>query len=248
MATEAQPQTRGFSNGNAAEFDRWQSSTRVVLQPIAAPSVLGLYGFAAATFMVATNLAGWWGNAHSAVYMFPFAVAFGGFAQFAAALWSYKARDALATAIHGAWGSFWIGYGILFAFVAAGDIHVVAGKLPALAFFLFPLAAITAAGMLAALAENLSIASVLAVLWVGAGLLGVGYLVGGTGWIQAGGWVLAGSAVIAFYAASALMLKAAYGRVILPVGELKKEANIPGRQYTHPIEYHYGEPGVKMGQ
>lgn len=28
-------------------------------------------------------------------------------------MWAYKARDAVATAMHGMWGSFWIGYGIL---------------------------------------------------------------------------------------------------------------------------------------
>jgi succinate-acetate transporter protein len=244
MATETH---RGITNGNAAEFDRWQSSTRVFLQPIAAPSILGLFGFCAATFMVATNLAGWWGNAHSGVYIFPFAVAFGGIAQLAAGMWSYRARDALATAIHGAWGSFWIGYGILWAFVAAGDLAIPA-KFPALAFWLFPLAAITAAGMLASLAENLGLTAVLGTLWVGTALAGIGYLVGGHGWLVAGGWVLFASAICAFYAATAMMLKASFGRVILPVGDLKKEANIPGRRYTHPIEYQYGEPGVKMGQ
>ena len=35
-------------------------ATRVFLQPIAAPSILGLAGFAGATFIVASNLAGWW--------------------------------------------------------------------------------------------------------------------------------------------------------------------------------------------
>jgi succinate-acetate transporter protein len=34
--------------------------TRIFLQPIAAPSILGLYGFAGATFIVATYLAGWY--------------------------------------------------------------------------------------------------------------------------------------------------------------------------------------------
>lgn len=37
--------------------DFWQDRTRVQLQPIAAPSILGLYGFAAATFIVAGHLA-----------------------------------------------------------------------------------------------------------------------------------------------------------------------------------------------
>src|SRR5690348_2256692 len=92
---------------------------RIFLQPVAAPSVLGLFGFAGATFMVATNLAGWWGNTTtSPLLLFPFAAIFGGVAQFLAGMWAYKARDALATAMHGTWGSFWIAYGILWWLIA----------------------------------------------------------------------------------------------------------------------------------
>src|SRR3954451_25125276 len=91
---------------------------RVFLQPIAAPSVLGLFGFAGATFIVAANLAGWYGNASSPGYLFPFAMFFGGLAQFTAGMWAYKARDAVATAMHGMWGSFWLGYGLLNLLVA----------------------------------------------------------------------------------------------------------------------------------
>ena len=101
---------------------RWRSSTRVFLQPVAAPSVLGLFGFAGATFMVAANLAGWYGTPLSGVYLFPFAAMVGGIAQFAAGLWAYKARDALATAMHGMWGAFWLAYGLLWLLVAAHDI------------------------------------------------------------------------------------------------------------------------------
>ena len=54
--------------------------------------------------MVAANLAGWYGTPLSGVYLLPFAAMFGGIAQFAAGLWAYKARDALATAMHGMWG------------------------------------------------------------------------------------------------------------------------------------------------
>src|SRR4029079_12990771 len=82
---------------------------RIFLQPIAAPSVLGLFGFAGATFMVATNLAGWYGDPHTTgTFLFPFAAVLGGIAQFAAGMFSFRARDVLATAMHGTWGSFWI--------------------------------------------------------------------------------------------------------------------------------------------
>lgn len=44
-----------------ADSDGWYGDfarPRVFLQPIAAPSVLGLFGFAGATFIVASNMAG----------------------------------------------------------------------------------------------------------------------------------------------------------------------------------------------
>src|SRR5881398_1134377 len=63
-------------------------ATRVFLQPIAAPSILGLFGFAGATFIVASNLAGWWGTPESGLALAPFAAMFGGLAQFLAGMWA----------------------------------------------------------------------------------------------------------------------------------------------------------------
>ena len=94
-------------------------ATRVFLQPIAAPSVLGLFGFAGATFIVASNMAGWWGTPTSGLALAPFAAMFGGLAQFLAGMWAYRARDAIATAMHGMWGAFWLAYGILNIMIAA---------------------------------------------------------------------------------------------------------------------------------
>jgi succinate-acetate transporter protein len=56
--------------------------------------------------MVAGNLAGWYGDNNSSIYFAPFAAVFGGVAQFLAGMWAYKARETLATAMHGMWGSF----------------------------------------------------------------------------------------------------------------------------------------------
>ena len=44
---------------NDTEAARRNAAARIYLQPIVAPSILGLYGFAGATFMVAANFAGW---------------------------------------------------------------------------------------------------------------------------------------------------------------------------------------------
>ncbi|HET9074949.1 MAG TPA: GPR1/FUN34/YaaH family transporter [Solirubrobacteraceae bacterium] len=249
MASYAGPARPPGTNGNAREFDRWRDSTRVFLQPIAAPSILGLFGFAAATFMVATNLAGWYGSPTSSpTYLFPFAAVFGGIAQFAAGMWAYRARDAVATAMHGMWGSFWVAYGILWLLATVHALTLPTGRFPALAFWFFPLAAITASGAVAATRKNLGLTATLTALAGGSGCLAIGYLIGSSAWLHTGGWILFAAAVCAFYTATAMMWAASLGRTILPLGEWNAEANVPGHHPILPIEFHEGEPGVRQGQ
>jgi succinate-acetate transporter protein len=127
--------------------------TRGFLQPIAAPSILGLFRFAGATSMVAAHMAGWYGSTQSGTYLFPFAAMFGGLAQFAAGMWAY--------------------------------------------------------------------------------------------WETAAGWILVASSFLAAYTAGAMMIAGACGRTILPLGEYRKAANVPGKRPIHTLEYEFGEPGVK---
>jgi uncharacterized protein len=237
--------THGNGHG---ELQEAREHTRVMLQPIAAPSILGLFGFAGATFIVAAQLAGWYGTAESPAFLFPFAAVFGGLAQFLAGMWAFKARDGLATAMHGMWGSFWLAYGILNLLVAVGVYVLPTGSFPELGFWFLVLATITALGAIAALAENLGLFTTLTTLAVGAGFLAVHYLTGIHWWEVAGGWILVASAVAATYTAGAMMLEGAWGRVMLPLGKVEREANVPGSRVMLPIEYEHAEPGVRMGQ
>jgi uncharacterized protein len=224
--------------------------TRVVLQPIAAPSILGLFGFAGATFIVASNMAGWWGTPASGLALAPFAAMFGGLAQFLAGMWAYRARDAIATAMHGMWGAFWLAYGILNIMVAAGALHAPTPWFhnPELGFWFFALGAITASGFLAALTESPSLAAVLGTLAAGSGIAAGAFIYGSHGWVQVAGWVFVISAGCAWYVATAMMLAAASGRTLLPLFKYSKAANVPGRRPVQPIELEWAEPGVKMGQ
>jgi succinate-acetate transporter protein len=230
------------------DVQAWRSQTRVFLQPIAAPSILGLFGFAGATFMVAANMAGWYGGNGSGIYIFPFAATFGGLAQFTAGVWSYRARDGIATAMHGMWGAFWLAYGILWLLRATGDLTLPAGAFPEFGYWFLVLAAITACGAAAALFENLGLFSVLATLTVGSAFAAVFFLVGTAEWKEVAGWVLLVSSWLAVYTGAAMMLEAAAGRVILPLGHLSKRANTPGKQEHLPLEFQLGEPGVRHGQ
>jgi succinate-acetate transporter protein len=235
------------ANGHG-ELRELQQHTRVMLQPIAAPSILGLFGFAGATFIVAAHLAGWYGTSESPAYLFPFAAMFGGLAQFLAGMWAFKARDGVATAMHGMWGSFWLAYGILNLLVAVGVYVVPTGSFPELGFWFLVLAVITGLGAMAALAESLSLVAVLTTLAVGAGFLAIHYLTGVGWWETAGGWILVASAVAATYTAGAMMLEGTWGRVILPLGKIEREANVPGATVTRPVQYEHAEPGIRMGQ
>src|ERR671938_1537202 len=234
--------------GLRAEQDGFPA--RVFLQPIAAPSILGLAGFAGATFIVASNLAGWWGTPHSPLALAPFAAMFGGLAQFMAGMWAYRARDAIATLAHGTWGSFWLAYLILNILVGT---HVVAQPTPwyhnpEVGFWFFALAVTTAIAAVAALAESLGLTAVLSTLAAGSGILAGAFIYGSHGWVQVAGWVLVFSAGFAWYTVLSMVTLAASGRTVLPMFKYKRAANVPGKRPVHPIELEWAEPGIKMGQ
>jgi succinate-acetate transporter protein len=248
MTTEAR---RVVTVESSTEWEDGFARPRVMLTPYAAPSVLGLFGFAAATFMVALHLTGSYGGLKTNGELWPFAAMFGGVAQFMAGMWAFRVRDVIATAMHGAWGSFWIAFGIFNLLVQTHHLPLhAAGSVsdPAFAMWFYMLAAVTAAGALAALAENIGLFSVLATLAAGSALLGVGLSVAGPGWVKVAGWVLVASAILAWYTATSIMLLAGYGKVILPLGKFKKEANMPGGEPMRPIQLAWAEPGIKKGQ
>ncbi len=215
---------------------------RVYLQPIAAPSILGLYAFAGSTLIVAAELAGWYGSPQTPQYLFPFAAAFGGVAQFAAGMWAYKARDAIATAMHGMWGSFWIGFGILQLMFATGTLPEPTGPFPALGFWFIALAWITIMGAIAATAENKALTAVLGTLALGATFAAIAELLGSETWTVLAGYTFIVSAICAWYTASALMFEGVAGKPVLPVGLTKKAREAP------EVNRGAGEPGVMQGQ
>jgi hypothetical protein len=252
---EARSSTMYTHDGHGPEEDEyafWRERSRVVLTPISAPSVLGLFGFAAATLIVAGNLAGWYGTSSSPPYYAPFALAFGGVAQFLAGMWSYKARDTLATAMHSMWGAFWIAYGIFWLLVGSHALAKAPGSssiyFPEFGMWFVMLGLLTGIGAFAAIGKNISLFTVLGLLSAGSCMLAAAFLSGNQSLQQAAGWVLVASAGAAVYTGAALLFAESYGRTILPLGKFSKAANIPGGVPTRPIEYPMGMPGSRVGQ
>ena len=141
----------------AEDHDGWVSRSRVFLTPIAAPSIMGLFGFMIATLMLGAWQAGWYGDARTPLLIWPFALVAGGILQSVAAVASFRARDGVAVAVHTAWGSFWIGWGTLELLVS---VHVLSAiplgaASPSFAFWFITLTLVTSFGALGALAQNL---------------------------------------------------------------------------------------------
>jgi succinate-acetate transporter protein len=248
-AARTEQRSYTFADNTTEGGDRWADRTRIVLTPVAAPSILGLFGFFFATLLVGTHMAGWWGNLTTPIAVFPVAIFLGGVAQFLAGMWAYKARDGVATAMHGIWGGFWMAFGLYNLFVA---VHVLPAVIPprdvAFGFWFIPLATITGMGALAALARSLGMFAVLAPLATGSGFAAAGFI-GGFSWcLVVAGWLFVFAAGFAWWTASAMMLQESFGRTVLPTLEWKKAANVPGRAPTAPVEHESGMPGARAGQ
>jgi succinate-acetate transporter protein len=227
---------------------------RVSLRPIAPPATLGLWGFFAATFVVSTWILHWWGNKQSPATFFEVAAVFGGLVQFLAGLWSFRARDYIASALLTMWGTYWMAWGLLQALQVDKVLPVVPldKPQPAFAVWFIPLGLFTCWGAIAALRENIPLVLLLGCVGSGCGFVAGGFWSGSTGWIDVGAWLFVFGAGWAWYVASMILLEYAWGRVILPIGvlpwmKLPLAANVPGRVLGRPVEYALGQPGVRRG-
>lgn len=262
------PANLHLSRLDTADYDFWRDHSAVVLSPVSARSVIGLFGMAAATFMVAVNLAGWQRSADHLLVLFPSARTAGGIAQFLTSMWAYCAltaggiaqflasmwachvRDALATAMHGLWGSFWIAYGLYTLLVALGVLpSILAGPSIACAygFWFVVLGAITWIGAAAATIENVALACALTMLAAGCTLLAIGLLGAYATVLVIGAYQLIISGLLAWYLAGAVVLQAAFGRHVLPIRERRRHPHLDTRALL-PIHHASGEPGIQVGQ
>jgi succinate-acetate transporter protein len=234
----------------AEDHEGWLARSRVVLTPIAAPSIMGLFGFAMATVMLGAYQAGWYGSAATPQVIWPLALFAGGVMQGIAAVASLRARDGAAVAAHTAWASFWAGWGVLQLLAAT---HVTApiplgASSPSFAMWFVVLTLVTFWAALGALARNMLVFTTLAVLTAASAVTAAGTWAGSLATVNAGGWLYVIAAAAAWLAAGAMVLEHSFGRSIIPVGKWSKQANIPGAKVTDPIAYPAGMPGLKVGQ
>lgn len=209
--------------------DHAPPEARVLLQPIAAPSVLGYFALASALIIYGSWFAGGWGGPASPHVFFPFLLLFGGVGQFAAAMWSYRARNAVAAALHGSWSAFFLGVSIMYLLATTHTIVVPApgAHFASLGQWFIYMAVITWTTAFAVLARSRGGFLAQATLAAAATIAAPALLVGSSGWTAVAGWVMVAAAAGAYAQGGALML---------------------GLRSAKPVQFAHGDPGVKVGQ
>lgn len=174
---------------NADDERAWLARTRVTLSPIAAPSIMGFFGFMIATLMVGAWQAGWYGGRVTPLILWPFVLVAGGLVQVVAAVACLKARDGVALAVHTVWGAFWISWSVLQILVVTGTMLPIplGTTSPSFAFWFLALGLVTGSAALASAASSGLLFLTLGTLTAGAGLTAAGFFAGSLGVIQAGG-------------------------------------------------------------
>lgn len=207
--------------------------SRIFLQPIAAPAVLGYFALGSALIIWGSWFAQGWGTEKDASSFFPFLLLFGGVGQLAAALWSYRARAAVSAALHGSWAAFFLGVGLIYLLATTHTIAVPprGAEWQSLGQWLIYMSVVTWTTALAVLPRSPVGFVAQATLGSGAAIGAAALLMGSSGWQQVAGWVFVAAATFAFCAGAVLMLTTVYG---LGEGE--------------PVQHAHGDPGVKVGQ
>ena len=189
------------------------------------PSILGMYAFAAATFIVAAHMAHWYSNAQRAALLFPL-ILFFGVAEFYAGAWAFRSGDGINGALHGTWGTFWTAFGILNLLFATGTASHPTGTFPEIGFWFIAIAAITW-GVTAASSQNKGVMSLLVLLAIGSTLEAIAKLAGVVGLEMLAGYFLIASAIVAWCVATAQLMR--FGKMEKPHSAMPAPQSEPMR-------------------
>jgi len=186
------------------------------------PGPLGLFGFAATTFVLSVinaNLV----SAKGAGSVLALALAYGGIAQLLAGMWEFRTGNTFGAVAFSSYGAFWISVYILLNVVPAAAVTHAGFSLYlytwTIVTFLFLVASLRTSGALLAVFLVLTVTFLL--LAIGnAGLVGTLQLTNNT--IKIGGWCGIATAILAWYAGLAGLLASTFGREVLPVFPLNR--------------------------
>jgi succinate-acetate transporter protein len=193
----------------------------IVTKPISAdPAPLGLAAFALTTFVLSFFNSGLMGEGGVPIVL-GLALAYGGLAQLLAGMWEFRTGNTFGATAFTSFGAFWLSFWAFNQFFAK-DITDKTQLAHSVGLYLIGWGIFTAYMFVASMRVSGAVMVVFALLTVTFLLLGIGQASETTGVIHAGGYVGIATAIAAWYASFAGVTNSTFGRIILPVKDLKR--------------------------
>jgi uncharacterized protein len=215
---ESTAAVRQTSNGEGVAPER-----RGVMPPVAPaiadPAPLGLAAFALTTFVLSFFNAGLVSDKGVPVVL-GLALVYGGIAQLLAGMWEFRNNNTFGATAFSSYGAFWISFFVLEQFQAD---KIPASHLgAAVGLYLIAWGIFTTYMWIASFRVSVAVMLVFALLAATFIVLGIGEANGTDSIVKAGGWLGIAAAIVAWYASFASVTNKTFGRIVLPVRELKK--------------------------
>jgi succinate-acetate transporter protein len=186
---------------------------------VADPAPLGLAGFALTTFVLSMFNAGLV-NAKGEPIVFGLALAYGGLAQLLAGMWEFKNNNAFGATAFTSYGAFWLSFWAFNQFWAKDIPAAQLGH--AVGLYLIGWGIFTAYMWIASFRVSVAVNLVFLLLAATFFVLGIGESGAHTDIVKAGGWLGLATAAVAWYASFATVTNKTFGRIVMPVKELKR--------------------------
>jgi succinate-acetate transporter protein len=191
---------------------------RPIAPAIADPAPLGLGAFALTTFVLSVFNTGQVSDKGLPVVL-GLALAYGGIAQLLAGMWEFRNNNTFGATAFSSFGGFWISFFVLEQFEGSKIPTAHLGK--AVGLYLIAWGIFTTYMLIASFRVSVAVMLVFLLLAVTFFLLGIGNAGDHTNIVKAGGWVGIATAAAAWYASFAGVTNKTFGRIVLPVRELK---------------------------
>jgi succinate-acetate transporter protein len=191
-----------------------------ISEVIADPAPLGLAGFALTTFVLSMFNSGLVSDKGEPIVL-GLALAYGGLAQLLAGMWEFKNNNAFGATAFTSYGAFWLSFWAFNQFYAK-EITDKAALGHAVGLYLIGWGIFTAYMWIASFRVSVAVNVVFFLLATTFIVLGIGNSGADADIVKAGGFIGLATAVAAWYASFATVTNKTFGRIVMPVKELKK--------------------------
>jgi succinate-acetate transporter protein len=191
-----------------------------VSEVIADPAPLGLAAFALTTFVLSMFNSGLVSEKGEPVVL-GLALAYGGLAQLLAGMWEFKNNNTFGATAFTSFGAFWLSFWAFNQFFAK-EITGKADLGHAVGLYLIGWGIFTAYMWIASFRVSVAVSVVFFLLAITFIVLGIGNSGADESIVKAGGYIGLATAVAAWYASFATVTNKTFGRIVMPVKELRR--------------------------